>query len=241
MATSPITRHAPASGAKPRPAARSRPPAMPEAAAPAPAATLGTVKALAGSVGSLVADAAQNTLAINPLVGIRRRDVASAAKSLLKAVAVSPKRATVQYRKYLKELGRVVQGDSDLAPDAKDRRFADPAWKTNLLYRRLMQSYAGDAAGTGCVHRRNEPEPAREGAGALFRVAADRCAGAVELAARQPGGGAQDPRHRRHAPGRRPEEPGARRPAQPHAAVAGGHDAVRGRRQPGRRRRGRWC
>lgn len=38
------------------------------------------------------------------------------------------------------ELG-VASGRSTLAPDAKDRRFRDPAWETNPLYRRLAQGY----------------------------------------------------------------------------------------------------
>jgi polyhydroxyalkanoate synthase len=102
---------------------------------------VGTAKSLAGQVTHFVAGAADHTLAINPLVGIDRRDVARAATALLKAVAVSPRRATGQFGQYVKELGRVVKGSSELSADPKDRRFADPAWKTNLLYRRLMQSY----------------------------------------------------------------------------------------------------
>jgi len=119
-----------------RPAARPR-----RAAKPAQANAPGAIKAIAGSVTDLVADAAENTLAISPLVGIQRSDVADAAMSLLKAVAISPKRATVRYGQYLKELGRVVQGQSELASDPKDRRFADSAWQTNLVYRRLMQAH----------------------------------------------------------------------------------------------------
>jgi polyhydroxyalkanoate synthase len=102
---------------------------------------LAAVKAAGGTLTDLVSAAADNTLAISPLVGIQRSDIAGAAKALLKAVAVSPRRATARYADYLKELGRVVKGDSELAPDPKDRRFADAAWKTNGLYRRLMQGH----------------------------------------------------------------------------------------------------
>lgn len=98
-------------------------------------------KAVVTSLGEVVTDAAENTLAISPLVGIQRRDVAEAAKSLLKVVAVSPRRATARYGQYLRELGQVVTGNSELAPDPKDRRFSDTAWKTNVVYRRLMQAY----------------------------------------------------------------------------------------------------
>ena len=39
------------------------------------------------------------------------------------------------------ELGEVVLGTSQAAPDAKDRRFADEAWNDNPLLRRALQSY----------------------------------------------------------------------------------------------------
>ncbi|MBK6789140.1 MAG: hypothetical protein IPG77_16285 [Betaproteobacteria bacterium] len=34
-----------------------------------------------------------------------------------------------------------MKGGSALAPDPKDRRFADAAWKNNALHARLMQAY----------------------------------------------------------------------------------------------------
>jgi polyhydroxyalkanoate synthase len=40
-----------------------------------------------------------------------------------------------------RELLRVVVGASDLAPPAGDRRFEDPAWTVNPLYRRWAQAY----------------------------------------------------------------------------------------------------
>lgn len=95
----------------------------------------------AADVTGLVAEASRNTLAINPLIGLNRRDVASAAGSLLKAVTRTPRRAASHLGRYVKELGQVVKGQSELAPDPKDRRFADPAWKNNALYARLLQSY----------------------------------------------------------------------------------------------------
>src|ERR1700736_3512410 len=46
-----------------------------------------------------------------------------------------------------RELVRISRGSSQVAPDAKDRRFADPAWRTNPLYRRIGQSYLAASAG----------------------------------------------------------------------------------------------
>ncbi len=39
------------------------------------------------------------------------------------------------------ELRKVISGSSAIAPQRRDRRFADPAWGTNPLLRRSMQAY----------------------------------------------------------------------------------------------------
>ena len=112
------------------------------AATMAAASTVGgKAMGLAADITELAAEASQNTLAVNPLIGLSRRDIATSAKSLLKAVTGTPRKAGTHLVKYVKELGQIARGKSDLAPDPKDRRFADPAWKNNALYARLMQSY----------------------------------------------------------------------------------------------------
>jgi len=113
----------------------------PEAPPSQVAAMAQSALANVGSIADLVAEAAQNTLAANPLIGLKPRDIAVAASSMLKAVASTPRGAARHLRRYLKELGAVVKGDSELAPDPKDRRFADPAWKSNFVCKRLMQTY----------------------------------------------------------------------------------------------------
>jgi polyhydroxyalkanoate synthase len=42
---------------------------------------------------------------------------------------------------FLGELGRIATGGSALAPDPKDKRFADAAWKESFAYRALAQVY----------------------------------------------------------------------------------------------------
>ncbi|MGO9882641.1 MAG: poly(3-hydroxyalkanoate) polymerase, partial [Solirubrobacteraceae bacterium] len=39
------------------------------------------------------------------------------------------------------ELTNVARGQSDLQPSKRDRRFADPAWQSNWLLRRLLQTH----------------------------------------------------------------------------------------------------
>ncbi len=44
------------------------------------------------------------------------------------------------------ELAKIAAGRSDVAPDRRDRRFKDPAWAGNPLYKRIGQSYLASAA-----------------------------------------------------------------------------------------------
>ncbi|HEY1916022.1 MAG TPA: alpha/beta fold hydrolase [Streptosporangiaceae bacterium] len=46
------------------------------------------------------------------------------------------------------ELGKILAGRSAVTPDRRDRRFADPAWASNPLLKRIMQAYlvAGQGA-----------------------------------------------------------------------------------------------
>lgn len=85
--------------------------------------------------------AAQHTLAANPLVGIRGQDIIDAVRMLLAQMARNPWVAARQYLSFLGELGRIATGGSELAPDDKDRRFADPAWRESAAYRALAQYY----------------------------------------------------------------------------------------------------
>jgi polyhydroxyalkanoate synthase len=94
-----------------------------------------------GALSQLSIEASENTLAINPLIGVQGRDLAAAAGSFLKAVATGPVKVANHYGHYLRALSEVAWGTSQIAPDPKDRRFADAAWKDNALYTRLMQAY----------------------------------------------------------------------------------------------------
>ncbi|SNR82771.1 polyhydroxyalkanoate synthase [Geodermatophilus saharensis] len=51
-----------------------------------------------------------------------------------------------------REVGRIAVGRSDIAPNPKDRRFADPAWTGNPLFKRTMQAHIAAArAAVGLV------------------------------------------------------------------------------------------
>ena len=81
------------------------------------------------------------TLAANPLVGVRGQDILAAARVLLEQGFRHPLVATAQYLGFLGELGRIATGRSELAPAAQDKRFADLAWKESPGYRTLAQAW----------------------------------------------------------------------------------------------------
>jgi polyhydroxyalkanoate synthase len=90
---------------------------------------------------NLAEDAAKNTVTLNPLVGIRTEDLVDAAKTVVKAFATQPAVVTEQWLSFMGEMGKVLTGQSQVSPDPKDKRFADPAWKSSVVHRTLMQSY----------------------------------------------------------------------------------------------------
>ncbi|KJC57281.1 poly(R)-hydroxyalkanoic acid synthase [Bradyrhizobium sp. LTSPM299] len=85
--------------------------------------------------------ASRNTLALNPLVGIRGQDLVDSAGILFKAVMNEPKVATEQWLSFVGELGSIVAGKSERTPKAGDKRFADPTWKESSLHSGLLKSY----------------------------------------------------------------------------------------------------
>jgi len=92
-------------------------------------------------VGDAPEEAAQHTLAANPLVGVRGEDILASARVLVGQMLNKPGVAARQYLSFLGELGRIATGGSTVALDAKDKRFADPAWKESAAYRALAQCY----------------------------------------------------------------------------------------------------
>jgi polyhydroxyalkanoate synthase subunit PhaC len=86
-------------------------------------------------------DASRNTLALNPLVGIRGQDIVDSAGVLFKALVNEPKVATEQWLSFLAELGSIVAGKSGRTPQAGDRRFSDATWKESSLHSGMLKAY----------------------------------------------------------------------------------------------------
>ncbi|MDO8423677.1 MAG: alpha/beta fold hydrolase [Parvibaculum sp.] len=85
--------------------------------------------------------AADTTNALSPIVGISREDVLAALGSILGGAIRQP----FTFMQHLGSFGRnvvdIVGGETQFAPEPKDRRFTDSAWKTSPVYRRVMQSW----------------------------------------------------------------------------------------------------
>src|ERR1700674_2754792 len=93
------------------------------------------------SLEGITDEASRNTLALNPLVGIRGQDLADSAGVLFKAIVNEPKVAAEQWLSLLGELGAIAGGKSERAPKAGDKRFSDPAWKESGLHSGLLKAY----------------------------------------------------------------------------------------------------
>jgi polyhydroxyalkanoate synthase len=89
----------------------------------------------------LGAEAADNTVALNPIVGLAREDLMGAVALMLRETAGRPVTAVKHMRSFSGEVAKILQGKSEIAPDPKDRRFSDPAFKYNPFYRGAMQYY----------------------------------------------------------------------------------------------------
>jgi polyhydroxyalkanoate synthase len=85
--------------------------------------------------------AARSTLALNPLVGLRAKDLMDGAAVLFKAAVNEPTVLAGQWLSLLGELGRIGAGQSDRAQPPSDKRFADATWRDSGLHHELLQAY----------------------------------------------------------------------------------------------------
>jgi polyhydroxyalkanoate synthase len=100
------------------------------------------------AVAELAARAAEALPGPNPIVGLPAGDVVASAAALLGEAARRPFTLLEHEAALARELASVLAGRSELAPAPGDKRFTDPAWTSNRLYRGLMQ---GHLAWTGAL------------------------------------------------------------------------------------------
>jgi len=119
-----------------RPAAE-KPAPKPEAPAPSAEPTPEAAEAVMG-LDMVLVDGARGPL---------RRLVPPARTSLAfaRGLAAKPDVVGKRARYLVRELGRIGVGRSEVEPNKKDKRFADPAWTGNPLLRRVMQAHIATA------------------------------------------------------------------------------------------------
>ena len=93
------------------------------------------------SAESLSDQALRHTLALNPLVGLRGKDLFDSAGILFNAMLNEPKVAVAQWVSFLGELSEIIGGKSNRAPQPGDKRFTDPTWTNSALHSRLLKAY----------------------------------------------------------------------------------------------------
>lgn len=86
-------------------------------------------------------EAAQSTTALGPLVGLAREDFVGAVALLLRETASDPARTMKHMQAFGDDVVKIMTGKSDLAPEPKDKRFMDPAWRFNPFFRAGAQYY----------------------------------------------------------------------------------------------------
>ena len=85
--------------------------------------------------------ASENTLGLNPVIGLRRKDLLTSARMVLAQAIKQPIHSVKHVAHFGLELKNVMFGKSELQPEGDDRRFNDPAWSQNPLYKRYLQTY----------------------------------------------------------------------------------------------------
>ncbi|PHR92448.1 MAG: class II poly(R)-hydroxyalkanoic acid synthase [Robiginitomaculum sp.] len=85
--------------------------------------------------------AAESTTAVNGMIGIQRGELIKSLGILVGHAIKQPAPLAKNLVNYGKEMGQIVRGKSELAPDRRDRRFQDPTWHKNKAYKYGLQSW----------------------------------------------------------------------------------------------------
>jgi polyhydroxyalkanoate synthase len=87
------------------------------------------------------ADAAEQILGANPLLGIDREELLAAGQRLLRLMTINPQVLIEENIAFARELVEIAFGRSRVLPDARDRRFSHDVWHRSGYYKRLMQGF----------------------------------------------------------------------------------------------------
>ncbi|MNO57767.1 Poly-beta-hydroxybutyrate polymerase [compost metagenome] len=85
--------------------------------------------------------AAMHTLSLNPAFAPRGRDLLGSVRMVLRQVLKQPMHSAKHMAAFGVELKNVLLDRSQIEPAAGDKRFNEPTWQRNPLYRRYMKAY----------------------------------------------------------------------------------------------------
>jgi polyhydroxyalkanoate synthase subunit PhaC len=78
---------------------------------------------------------------LNPLTNVPGAELLAAGPRMALAAMKQPWTVAERSGELLREMARIATGQSTIEPDPKDKRFADPMWKSSPIYRAALQSY----------------------------------------------------------------------------------------------------
>jgi polyhydroxyalkanoate synthase len=87
------------------------------------------------------ADAAEQILGANPLLGLDRDELLAAGKRLLRLMTINPQVLVEENLAFAREAIDIAMGRSKITADPRDRRFSHVVWQKNGYYKRLMQGF----------------------------------------------------------------------------------------------------
>ena len=80
-------------------------------------------------------------LGANPFVGLDARQTIEMLGRLAGGALSNPNQFLAWLSSFAAETGKALVGLSEVAPEPNDKRFTDPAWSENPVYKRMMQGY----------------------------------------------------------------------------------------------------
>ncbi len=78
---------------------------------------------------------------LNTALGVDAKAFIDTWSDIFTTSVQQPKAAINAGQKFLQDVGKIVLGTNAGYPDSSDKRFADKAWNTNPIYRRVGQTY----------------------------------------------------------------------------------------------------
>ncbi len=86
-------------------------------------------------------EVADNATILSPIVGLSASDIATVGLSVAKQAVLQPAIGVEHTARLVAELARIFVGKSEIEPDARDKRFRDPAFTESLYFHRVLQSW----------------------------------------------------------------------------------------------------